>query len=478
MKLYILPILLSVLLTTSSCNDQLDDINKNPNATENPEAAYLLTGSLKHGADLYWGNNANFDTELLFIQQWASIQYTESDRYDISNTSDNVTTLWNTSYYTLITDLNTISTMPDTKANKNYKAIALILKSWVFQLLTDSYGDIPYTEAGQVIIPKYDAQKDVYEGLLNDLTEAESSLSSDNGVVEGDVVYNGDVTLWKKFANSLKLRIALRIADREPELAKQTINDLVTNNTTGLIDNISSNFKFIYTSSPQQNPMASQFETREDFRVSKTIVDKLTSLNDPRLPIYAQLPSDTSVHTYVGAANGLSNGDANNQGFYKTSKPGTYFLEDKSPATIFTYSEVLFGLSEAVSREFITGNAEDYYNKAIKASFNQFGITSDTVINNYIKQADVKFDASNYKKSIGDQKWIAFYGQGLDAFAEWRRLDYPILTAGIGSVLNGAMPSRLFYPGTEQSLNGTSYKTAIANQGADLLTTKLWFDMY
>ena len=476
MKQYILPILYIFLL--ASCNDTLDDINKNPNATENPEAAYLLTGSLKHGADVYWGNQTNFDTELLFVQQWASIQYTESDRYDIANTGTNVTTLWNTSYSTLITDLNSIINMTDAKANANYKAVALISRSWVFQLLTDSYGDIPYKEAGQNLTPKYNTQKEVYKGLLEDLTNAEASLSASNGNIDGDLVYNGDITLWKKFANSLKLRIALRIADREPELSKQIISNLVNNNSTGFIDKVSSNFKFTYTSSPQQNPMAAQFETRDDFRVSKTIVDLLLDLEDPRLPVYAQLPTDANIRTYVGAANGLSNGDANNQGFSKTSKPGTYFLEDKSPATILTYSEVLFNLSEAVSRGYISGNAEDYYNKAIEASLNQFGITDSATVAKYISNPKVKFDASNYKKSIGYQKWIAYYGQGLDAFAEWRRLDYPTLKAGSGSVLNGAIPSRLFYPGTEQSLNGTNYRSAVANQGADLLTTKLWFDVY
>lgn len=482
MKLYIFPFFLSIVLLLSSCDNKLDEINTDPNATPDPYPAYLLTGVLKQGADLYWGSEANFNTQLLFAQHWASIQYTESDRYSISNSSTNVTKLWQTSYSTLIKDLNTILEMDDTDAsnkriNSNYKGIALALRSWVFQILTDTYGDIPYTEATQTLTPKYDTQKSVYEGLLVDLTKAQTLLDASNGTIEGDLVYSGNISLWKKFVNSLKLRIALRIADREPKLAKQTILDLVTNNTVGFIDNVKSNFKFTYTNSPQQNPMAAQFESRDDYRVSKTIVDKLLALNDPRLAIYAQMPADTTIHTYVGAANGLSNGDASNQGLYKTSKPGTYFLDDKSPATLYTYAEVLFNLSEAVARGYITGSAEDYYKQAIQASFNQFNITDSSIIENYLNQADVTFDAANYKKSIGNQKWIAFYGQGIDAFAEWRRLDYPTLTAGPGSVLNGAIPSRLFYPGTEQSLNGTNYNAAIANQGTDLLTTKLWFDV-
>lgn len=179
----------------------------------------------------------------------------------------------------------------------------------------------------------------------------------------------------------------------------------------------------------------------------------------------------------MGATNGLSNSDANNQGFAKTSKPGTYFLTDVSPATLFSYAEVLFALSESVARGYITGNAEDYYRRAITASLNQFGITDEAVISSYLNQEGVKYNAANYKKSIGEQKWIAFFGQGLDAFAEWRRLDYPELKAGPASVLEGQIPLRLYYPGTEQSLNGKNYQLAVENQGRDLLTTRLWFDV-
>jgi len=460
-------------LALTSCSDTLDDINSNPNATETPLAPYLLTGSLKQGADLYWGSTNNFDSSLLFVQHWAKIQYTEPDRYDVSNTS--FTTLWNTGYATLITDLNTILNFPDQQANPNYKGIALTLRSWTFLLLTDAYGNIPYKEAGQKIIPAYDTQKEVYTGLLEDLKQAQSLLSTANGTVTGDLAYKGDIAKWKKLVNSLRLRIALRISDKEPALAKQAAIE-ATSDAAGLISSNAETFQFVYTSSPQQNPASAWFETRDDYRISKTLVDKLTDLSDPRLPVYAQLPSDATVGKYVGGANGLSNSDANSQGFAKTSKPGTYFLTSASPAVIASYSETLFNLSEAVARGYIAGDAEQFYKSAITASLNQFGITNATAIANYLNQPSVQYDATNYAKSIGTQKWIAFFGQGLDAFAEWRRLDYPVLTAGPATVLDGQIPSRFFYPGTEQSLNGASYQAAIAAQGKDLLTTKLWFD--
>jgi len=460
-------------LALSSCNSTLDEINKNPNATETPLAPYLLTGTLKQGADLYWGSESNFNSSLLFVQHWAKIQYAEPDRYDVSNTS--FTSLWNTGYSTLITDLNTILNFSDQQANTNYKGIALTLRSWTFLLLTDAYGSIPYKEAGLKVTPAYNTQKEVYTGLLEDLKQAQSLLGTANGAVTGDLAYKGNITKWKKLVNSLRLRIALRISDKEPALAKQAVIDATTD-AAGVISSNSEIFQFIYTSSPQQNPASAWFETRDDYRISKTLVDKLYELSDPRLPVYAQLPSDASVGKYVGGANGLSNSDANSQGFAKTSKPGTYFLTSQSPAVIFTYSEVLFDLSEAVARGYIAGDAEQLYKNAITASFNQFGITDATVISNYLNQPIVKYDATNYAKSIGTQKWIAFFGQGLDAFAEWRRLDYPQLTAGPATVLDGQIPSRFFYPGTEQSLNGTSYQASVDVQGKDLLTTKLWFD--
>jgi len=458
----------------SSCDNQLDEINKNPNATETPLAPYLLTGTLKQGADLYWGSESNFNSSLLFVQHWAKIQYTEPDRYDVSNTTFN--SLWNTGYSTLITDLNTILNFTDQQANSNYKGIALTLRSWTFLLLTDAYGAIPYKEAGIKVTPAYNTQSEVYTGLLADLKEAQALLATANGTVTGDLVYKGDITKWKKLVNSLRLRIALRISDREPELAKQAVVE-ASSDAAGFISSKSEIFQFTYISSPQQNPASAWFETRDDYRISKTIVDKLTVLSDPRLPVYAQLPSDATVGKYVGAANGLSNSDANSQGFAKTSKPGTYFLRSQSPAVIFSPAEVFFALSEAVARGYIAGDADQLYQSAIKASFAQFGITDATIVANYLSQPAVKYDATNYAKSIGEQKWIAFFGQGLDAFAEWRRLDYPQLVAGPATVLDGQIPSRFFYPGTEQSLNGTSYRAAVESQGKDLLTTKLWFDI-
>ena len=467
-----------ILMMAVSCKKDLVEINRNPNATENPQPDYLLTAAQKISTDLYWGADNNFNSSLLIIQHWAKIQYTEPDRYIFSNSS--FTSLWNTSYAQSLTNLNTIIQLPDEKANVNYKNVALILRSWVFSLLTDAYGDIPYKQAGDIksyLTPAYDSQKEVYYGLLDDLKKASDALTTTGNAITGDVLYAGKIDRWKKLANALRFRIALRIADREPEKAKQTIADVLSD-AGGLISNNTETAQFIYSTSPQQNPVSAWFDTRDEFRIAKTLLDKLTALNDPRIPIFANKPADVSVPGYVGVPSGLTTSDANNLGFAKTSRPGSYFFAPQAPAVIISYAEVLFDRAEAAARGFTTEDANALYNAAITASLNQYGINDATAIANYLGQSTVKYDAANFKKSIGEQKWIALYGQGLEAFAEWRRLDYPQLPPAVAGVLDKKIPVRLIYPGSEQSLNGDNYKTAITNQGTDNLLTKLWFDRY
>lgn len=465
------------LVAVSSCKKELEGFNKNPNAAENPQPDYLLTAAEKTAADAYWGADNNFNSSLLIVQQWAKIQYTDPDRYIFSNSS--FVSLWNTGYSQVLTNLNAIIQLPEEKSNSNYKNVAVILRSWIFQQLTDVYGDIPYKQAGdieQYVTPEYDTQKEVYEGLLSELKAAVTALESTGKSISGDVIYNGNIDEWKKFGNALRLRIAFRIADREPDLAKTEIADALGGGI-GVIGSNAETAQLIYGDAPQQNPASAWFDTRDDYRISKTIVDKLYALNDPRLPVYASKPTDLSVANYVGVPNGLTTSDASNLGLAKTSKPGAYFLAPHAPAVIFSYSEALFYQAEAVARGFISGDAAGLYNQAITASLNQYGITDATVVGQYLAQTDVAYNAANYKKSIGDQKWIALFGNGLESFAEWRRLDYPELTPGPAAVLEGKIPVRFIYPGTEQSLNGDNYKKAVASQGADLPTTKLWFDV-
>ena len=464
-----------LLFSITSCKKELVNINKNPNAAQIAQPDYLLTAATKSAVDEYWSITRSTNPSSLFVQQWAMIQYTDPDRYIFTN--NDFQELWTVEYSSIV-NLDEIINLADDQKNSNYKGVALVLRSWAFSLLTDAFGDIPYSQSIQIdkyLTPAYDPQKEVYEGILNDLKNAQADLDPAGKAIAGDVIYNNNISLWKKFANSLRLRIALRIADREPEISKQVLAD-IQNEAGSFISSNSEIAQLVYLNSPNQNPISNYFDTRDDYRISKTIVDKLIELHDPRLPIYANKTAATTPQQYVGLPNGLLVGDASNYGFSKTSKPGDYFSNPHAPAVIMSYAEVLFDRAEAAARGFTNEDAADLYKQAILASLGQYNI-SDADANTYVNSTDVQYDATNFKKSIGNQKWIALFGQGLEAYAEWRRLDYPQLQPAVAGVLNGQIPLRFIYPGTEQSLNGKSYQQAVTDQGPDILTTRLWFDV-
>lgn len=478
MKRYIIISIFFIAATwLSSCKNELSDINQNPNEATNAQPNYLLTSTIRIASDQYWGVTNNMGSSLLFVQHWAMVQYTDPDRYIF--TANSFSSGWSNWYATCIAQLKTINSLGESSGNTNYQGVSLVLRSWIYSLLTEAYGDIPYTQASSIneyLTPVYDSQEDIYIGLLNDLKQAQSLLDAAGPAISGDIIYNGSIIRWKKFANSLRLRLALRIADRLPSITQTVINE-IQQEGSGYISSNAENALLLYQEAPYQNPVNISFETRQDYRISKTIVDKLFELNDPRLPVFATPTVNPSNNIYTGLPNGLTTSEASNIGFDNVSLPGAYFRAVKAPAVIMSYTEVLFFLAEASSRGFINDNAETLYEDAIKASFAQYGISDVAVVGQYLNQPSIKFDNGNYKKSIGEQKWIALFGQGLEAFSEWRRLDFPKLTPAKAGVLGGQIPLRFLYPGTEQSLNGINYKAAVAHQGTDALTTKLWFDV-
>jgi hypothetical protein len=477
MKLKYISILsAAVLLSVTSCTKDLVKLNQNPNGSQTAQPDYLLTAATKATSDTYWGVANNMDASLLFVQYWSKIQYTDPDRYIYASSA--FEELWSTGYAKSIVNLNQIIKIGDAQGNTNYKGVALVLRSWTFSLLTEAYGNVPYKQAAnidQYLTPAYDAQKDVYFALLDDLKAAQTALDPSGKAIAGDVIYSNNIASWKKFANSLRFRIALRIADREPAKAKQVLADIQAEGGSYISSNAET-AQFTYIDSPNQNPVSNLFDTRDDYRISKTIVDKLFALNDPRLSIYAAPTQDVTPQKYVGLPNGLLVGDASNYGFTKTSKPGTYFRAPHAPAVILSYAESLFDRAEAAARGFTTEDAASLYGQAVTAALAQYSVASADIAT-YLAQPAVKYDASNYKKSIGEQKWLALFGQGLEGWTEWRRLDYPQLQPAVAGTLNGKIPVRFIYPGTEQSLNKTNYQSAVAAQGADALTTKLWFDV-
>ncbi|TGE22284.1 SusD/RagB family nutrient-binding outer membrane lipoprotein [Hymenobacter aquaticus] len=496
-------LMLPLALGLGACEKGFEEFNTNPNQplTVSPDA--LLTGAETATAFRLFDVPANMDGGLLIAQHWAKSQYTTEDRYSFRSTS--YQSIWD-GFYTGtaalpggLKDFNELLRIGKESNNPNMQAVALVMRSYYFSVLTDIFGDIPYSDALKlsttvnVITPKYDKQEDVYKGLLADLKQATTLLKQKSTMaVGGDVMFGGNMTKWEKFSNSLRLRLAMRAIDANEGLAKPEIAD-VLNGSNLLMTSNADNAQVVFLSAqPNTNPVFENRLTRDDHRVSQSITSVLSRRKDPRLPIYANpaecaaKPDDKSVPDstglYRGIKNGLTNPVAQRGPLCSMSKVGDYFTKADAPGVLMTWSEVLFFTAEARARGIVTGDAEAAYNSAIRASMAQYGITDVAAVDAYIAQPLVKYNKTSLetqKASIGTQKWIALYGQGVEAWSELRRLDYPFLSLPASPVgaAGGKLPVRFRYPSNEQSLNQANYTAAVARQGADLIRTRLWWDV-
>ena len=463
MKTYILGIMMAAAILCG-CSSELEKVNVNPNETDDPISDYVLSATQKAAGDLVMSYAMGYHGSILWVQHWADMNYPSTDQYDVD--TEDFVDLWDDGYATIMANMDGIIEKDE---SDNWVGVASILRSWIFLQITMAYGYAPYTEAGQSSTPVYDSQETILNGLNADLKEAVSKISTSGDDIGGDLMYDGDLDKWIRFGNSLRLRIALILADRDSSTASGIVSEVADECMTSN-DDIA---QFVFTSYPQSNPYYSSviYGERYDYAVSEQMISTLESLEDPRLAVFAQ-PTENDDTVYTG----VKNGNRHDRG--TASLPGEFFNQAETPALFMTYAEVLFAKAEAVARGYLSGDAEDYYEQAITASMEQYGIT-DEEIEEYLSRSDVAYDSSDFRKSIGVQKWIALYTEGLDAFTEWRRLDYPELEPADNSMLGtGEMPLRFYYPGSEQTLNGVNYTDAISQQGAESLTTKLWFDVY
>jgi Starch-binding associating with outer membrane len=480
--------LLAIFLV--GCTGDFEEVNQNPN---NPIVAtpnLLLTGverdMMKEVLDESWsiGN--------IVIQQTAKNQFVNEDRYLWGE----LNRIWN-AVYDNMRDVNNILIRAEATDQPNYTGVALVLKSWMFSLATDCYGDVPYSEASQgktgMLFPKYDTQEEIYNGILSDLSEANTLL---NGAinVSGDLIYGGDVKKWRKLANSLRLRYLMRISDRRDVSAdmKAILNDPANN---PVFESNADHAVYSYlSSSPNQYPLfSSRIGSFNEFRASKTMVDYLQGLSDPRLYIFfrptpatEETPS-TADDKYDGIPNGLDDVVAQtyNGGQQYQARIGPLFYEaanstkgiQVAKGVIMTYAELQFLLAEAREKGLIdAGTAETYYTNGINASFSYYGVTPEP---SYFTQAKVAYTGSSDEKleKIGTQRWVASYFQGVEAWSNWRRTGYPKILPSVDNQNDDRIPVRYIYPRIEQSLNSPNRDAAVARQGADDINTRVWWDV-
>ncbi|MEJ7809444.1 MAG: SusD/RagB family nutrient-binding outer membrane lipoprotein [Gemmatimonadaceae bacterium] len=459
--------------TLAACDQGLTGINEDPNAPREVSAQLLFPQGVTSVVGLLRG--AGFDLELtsLWAQHYAKIQYTDEDWYNIR--PGTIDTYWSSFYAGGLADFAEAIRQAEAAKEPNLIAPAKVMRSWTFGAMTDLWGDIPYSEASkgqENLTPKYDAQQDVYAGILAELKESSDMITADGtGYADADLIYGGDMTKWKKFANSLRLRYAMRLSKADPTKARSEIAAALA---AGVFTSNADNAELQWPGDgTNDSPLYANFRTRNDHRVSKTLVDILQGSSDPRLAVYAR-PTQADATKYVGVPNGLKSPDATALGLTRTSRIGARFALRDAPSMLMDYAEVLFIQAEAAARGWTTGNAAALYAAAITASMQRFGVTGSG-ITSYLAQPSVAYNASTGLQQIALQKWIALFGQGIEAWAEWRRTGVPNLQPGPAATI-GMVARRLRYPLSEQSYNNTNLLAAIARQGADEYTTRIYID--
>ena len=474
---------LTLTLGLAACDDGFEEMNRDPNTPTLVPTSYLLAGAQTNLMEELFGlYNESFKLNLLgmrYMQQWSSTLYTADDRYvDIEEDFTPV-------YYKGLRDLEEIirlNTDETTVAEATFSgppvnqiAVCRILKAYAYHNLTDIWGDIPYAQAlagSENVSPAYDTQEQIYVGLLAELDEAYAQVDEGAGGIEGDLIYGGDMAKWKRFAQSLRLRLGMRLSEADPAQAQVVVQDALSK---GVFLSNEDNARFTYNEQvPFVNPWYNEFELETiTLAVTNTMVDKLTALNDPRLAAFAE-PAE-ALGEYVGMPYGVNAAIAGSIKNEEVSLPANAIIAPTFPAILQTYSEVLFLQAEAAARGWSGGSAEPLYREAITASMQQWGV-AEADITAYLAQPDVAFEAGNFRKSIGDQKWLALYLQGMEAWAEWRRLDFPELLPAPDAAAGRDIPRRKGYPLTEITLNKTHYEEAIQRQGPDLMSTHVWWD--
>ena len=470
----------------SACDD-FGDMNVNPNEPTNVPPEGLATHAMFSAGYLYWDRPFNFEYGMLFAQQLAQAEYTDEQRYNFDATDFDF--LWAVTYAggyagnnidqgvlgdiyeakRLITEDEALPAA--IKANQ--LAVLNILEAFEFQVATDIWGDVPYTQALQpdeFIQPELMKLNLQYiQSLIAQVSAAIDAINeSEPGFsAAGDIIYNGDMGGWKMFAGALLVRMGMRVSDRDAGLASQAVAKGLANSYQSIDDEATLVFNeneltanpFWYDASPSGG-------SRDDFRISEEFLSTLQDMGDPRETLYAD---STATGEYVGMPYGLEDGPSFDLKNF-TSRFTASLREATAPACLLRMSEVKFLQAEAALKGIVgsAGDAAGFYAEGVTAAMNEWGITDQAAIDAYIA-ANPLVDIT----SIATQMWIALYGNGLESWATWRRLDYPVLEVPPAAFTN-YIPVRGLYPTTEQSTNSANL---LAVPGDDLMSTKVWWDV-
>ncbi|GAA3584581.1 SusD/RagB family nutrient-binding outer membrane lipoprotein [Snuella lapsa] len=474
----------------TSCADELAELNENPNAIEDlPYGMQLTRNQLHLPGGQYEVRRAAVGWGMAAVQQLADVSIATSilpgDKYiDFIDYSFALYDDYFTQEAKDIIDF-VIRTGEDPEA-VNYNAIGRIMKAISFHKVTDMYGDIPYSEAGLGYIsntwfPVYDRQEAIYADMLSELEVAAGQLSaSAESPGDQDIIYGGDITKWRKLAYSMMLRLGLRLSKVDPAASQSWVQKAIAGGVMTSLDDVA---KIEHSLDTRINPVSEAFRLDTFIRLSDTFVSWMQDNSDPRLDVLSWVESGAP---HQGLPNGLdpttliTDGPAGGD-LSDYSQINQILVDREKPSMLITYAEVELMLAEAAARGWYNGDAEAHYNNGVRAAMENwsfYGVSTPSTAEVDAYLAANPYDANNALEMIGEQYWAATMLIPWESFSNWRRTGYPVLTPVnySGNATGGTIPRRLKYPIVEFNVNAENINAAVANQGPNEYTTRVWWD--
>ncbi|GAB5553651.1 MAG: SusD/RagB family nutrient-binding outer membrane lipoprotein [Saprospiraceae bacterium] len=490
-------ILLAVVMINTSCDDGFAELNIDPTVANEIDPRFQFTWvQLRTSGERYENWRAALIYSSTMIQHLATdCGYWSGDKYSFN--AGYSASLWDRGYPQQVKEIEDLVATLESGAQGTQEmlGIAKIWRTLIYHRMTDLYGDIPYSQAGRGFLegidnPVYDAQEDIYAGMLADLEEGLALISGDGGFGSADLFYGGDSDQWRRFGNSMMLRLGMRMSEVDPSGAQAWVQKAIAG---GVMESIADDAFIQHTQGPggiNQNGLGEVLDLSNGSanencpRISKTFMDWMMNGNDPRMEIIAEPSVDDGV--YKGMPNGLdaqllgANGaDTLREDFSRVNQA---LVQVSDPMVFMTYAETELLLAEAAMRGWHNGNAADHYNAGVKAAmqmlvkFDDSFVISDAEVDAYL--AANPFVEAEGMRQIGEQFWAATFLNEYEAYANFRRTGYPELTPVDfpGNESNSQIPLRLRYPQSEYGVNGANIEAANARQGADQFTTPVWWD--
>ena len=480
---------LVLICLVMSCTDNFDEINTDPNRPKQITPGVML-GQLQYrivNSSIQAGRN--FTHEIMQVDApRASTSGAGLHRYVVNPGAG----VWS-NFYQYLNDIEDIYQLADNLNENNYKGIALVYKCWAYSILTDLYGDIPYSEATKategILQPKFDSQKEIYTDILKNLEIANELFDASKGLTYGgDMVFNAKesgqspgIMKWRKFANSLRMRLLLRIMKRDGEVnVTEQLGQMLANpEKYPVFSSNEDDAIFHYPGSfPYFNPYynARTLDWREGTYFTMFFLAKLNEVKDPRLALWA-IPVDVEGQmVYQGIESGYP---ASYE--YVVGKNSSYNDVLKTLpqlGVMMTYAEVEFIKAELALRGFATGKSvKDHYDAGVTASIRQWG---SAVPDDFLDRPGVKYEDTVSEdaqlEQIMLQKYYAYFFVDYQSWFEKRRTGFPVLPRGSGIPAENNFPNRIPYPGYLQSMNAENLNAAVRAMGGDNSDTKVWWD--